>query len=174
MDMLQDSSLLRRWNPWMQNGCCRLLCFETESSFHAHFWVDGSRFSGHLFAFDPLVFCKKISPRAQIGYRTINLVDIIVHNWFLSSKINNKRDIHRFVQWPWKWGQRSNSRSPQESPYMTSYLNVLPSKLYLGVFWVFSHTHPHYEAKSHWNFLSPKKISVKKKIFFWLEMTQNT
>ena len=52
---------------------------------------------------------------------------------------------------------------------MTSYLNVLLSKLYLEVFWVFSGTYPHYEAKSHWNFLSPKKNFHwgKKKIFFF-------
>ena len=94
---------------------------------------------------------------------------LYVHNWFLSCKVNNKRDISRFVQWPWKWGQRSNSRSPLESPYMTSYLNVLLSKLYLEVFWVFSDTHPRYEAKSHCNFLSPKKNfhMGQKKIFFF-------
>ena len=83
---------------------------------------------------------------------------LYVRNWFLSSDANNKRDIRHFVQWPWKSGQRSNSRSPLESPYITSYLNVLLSKLYLEVFWVFSQTHPHYEAKSHWNFRSPKNF----------------
>ena len=50
---------------------------------------------------------------------------LYVHNWFLSSKVTNKRDISHFVPWPWKWGQRSNSRSRKDLPHMVSYMSTI-------------------------------------------------
>ena len=52
---------------------------------------------------------------------------LYVHNWFLSSKVDNKRDISHFVPWPWKWGQRLKSRSREDSPHMVSYKSTIDS-----------------------------------------------
>ena len=50
---------------------------------------------------------------------------LYVGNWFLSSKVNNKLDTGHFVPWPRKWGQRSNSRSQEDSSRMVSYTSTI-------------------------------------------------
>ena len=53
---------------------------------------------------------------------------LYVHYRFLSSKVNNMLDISYFVQWPWKWGQRSNSRSRKYSAYIICYKFTIDSR----------------------------------------------
>ena len=52
---------------------------------------------------------------------------LYVHNGFLTSKGNNKKDISHFLPWPWKWRQRSNSRSWEHLPCMVSYMSAIDS-----------------------------------------------
>ena len=60
--------------------------------------------------------------------KTFGIYDsLYVHNWLLSSKVDNKQVIGHFVQWPWKWGRRSNSRSQKHSAYMIPYMSTIDS-----------------------------------------------
>ena len=81
-------------------------------------WASKSKISEIL-----AIFSRDLENEVQRSNSTRRLASygfLYVHNWFLSSKVNNKRDISHFIPWPWEWGQRSNSRSQEDASHMDS------------------------------------------------------
>ena len=66
--------------------------------------------------------------RSKIRFKVMRIFSIYhslyVHNWFLSFKVDNKRDISHFVLWPWIWSQRWTSRSQEYSADIISYMST--------------------------------------------------